>query len=41
MVVRRAMGAKPGSAGSSGLAYLEKRVRLVVFPEIWEARGAV
>ncbi|GAA2264478.1 tryptophan 2,3-dioxygenase [Streptomyces ruber] len=41
MVVRRAMGAKPGSAGSAGLAWLEKRAARPVFPELWEARGAV
>ncbi|GGS45295.1 tryptophan 2,3-dioxygenase family protein [Streptomyces griseoviridis] len=40
-VVRRAMGAKPGSAGSSGLAWLERRAARPVFPELWEARGAV
>ncbi|TWF92992.1 tryptophan 2,3-dioxygenase [Saccharopolyspora dendranthemae] len=41
MVVRRAMGAKPGSAGSAGVKYLEKRAAIAVFPELWEARGAV
>ncbi|GGY00542.1 tryptophan 2,3-dioxygenase [Streptomyces minutiscleroticus] len=41
MVVRRAMGAKPGSAGSSGLAWLERRASRPVFPELWEVRGAV
>ncbi|MGW5652765.1 tryptophan 2,3-dioxygenase [Streptomyces humi] len=40
-VVRRAMGDKPGSAGSSGLAWLQQRAALPVFPELWEARGAV
>ncbi|MEU1295202.1 tryptophan 2,3-dioxygenase family protein [Streptomyces sp. NPDC005840] len=39
MVVRRAMGAKPGSAGSSGLAWLERRASLPVFPELWQVRG--
>ncbi|KPC91319.1 tryptophan 2,3-dioxygenase, partial [Streptomyces sp. NRRL F-6602] len=41
MVVRRAMGAKPGSGGTAGVAYLEQRARRVVFPELWEARGAL
>lgn len=41
MVVRRAMGAKTGSAGSSGLAWLEERATRQVFPELWEAHGAV
>ncbi|MFH8798001.1 tryptophan 2,3-dioxygenase [Streptomyces sp. NPDC017936] len=41
LVVRRAMGAKPGSAGSAGLAWLEKRAARPVFPELWEVRGDV
>ncbi|MFC4056829.1 tryptophan 2,3-dioxygenase [Planomonospora corallina] len=38
MAVRRSMGAKPGSGGSSGLAWLERSMRRDVFPEIWSAR---
>ncbi|MCS0602726.1 tryptophan 2,3-dioxygenase family protein [Streptomyces sp. LP11] len=41
MVVRRAMGAKTGSAGSTGLAWLEQRAGKPVFPELWEVRGGV
>lgn len=41
MVVRRAMGNKSGSAGSAGVRYLEKRAAIPVFPELWEARGAI
>ncbi|MEE1928337.1 tryptophan 2,3-dioxygenase family protein [Streptomyces sp. TRM 70351] len=41
MVVRRAMGTKSGSAGSTGLAWLEERAARPVFPELWEVRGAV
>lgn len=41
MVVRRAMGAKAGSAGSSGLAWLEQRATRPVFPELWEVRGGI
>jgi tryptophan 2,3-dioxygenase len=41
LVVRRAMGSKPGSAGSSGLAWLEQRAARPVFPELWEVRGDV
>ncbi|WP_369154162.1 tryptophan 2,3-dioxygenase [Streptomyces sp. R02] len=41
MVVRRAMGAKQGSAGSAGLAWLEQRAAHLVFPELWAARGDV
>ncbi|WP_103962141.1 tryptophan 2,3-dioxygenase [Nonomuraea solani] len=36
--VRRAMGHKPGSGGSSGLAWLERSMAQVVFPELWSAR---
>ncbi|WP_033345207.1 tryptophan 2,3-dioxygenase [Catenuloplanes japonicus] len=38
MAVRRTMGAKPGSGGSAGIAWLEKSMARVVFPELWEAR---
>ncbi|MET8170077.1 tryptophan 2,3-dioxygenase family protein [Streptomyces sp. NPDC005329] len=41
MVVRRAMGAKSGSAGSTGLAWLEQRAKRPVFPELWEVRGGI
>lgn len=41
LVVRRAMGAKAGSGGSSGLAWLEKRAARSIFPEIWTARSHV
>jgi tryptophan 2,3-dioxygenase len=39
--VRRAMGAKPGSGGSSGLAWLERSAARVVFPDLWAARTEV
>jgi tryptophan 2,3-dioxygenase len=39
--VRRAMGAKPGSGGSAGLAWLERSAARVVFPEVWAARTAL
>ena len=38
---RRAMGSKPGTGGSAGVAWLEKRARSTVFPELWTARGRV
>ncbi|MFG2115183.1 tryptophan 2,3-dioxygenase [Streptomyces sp. NPDC048718] len=41
MVVRRAMGAKAGSAGSPGLVWLEQRATKAVFPELWEVRGGL
>src|SRR4051794_368197 len=39
--VRRSMGAKPGSGGSAGLAWLEKSAARVVFPDLWAARTAL
>ncbi len=39
--VRRAMGAKVGSGGSSGVDWLERSMARPVFPELWSARTAV
>jgi tryptophan 2,3-dioxygenase len=36
--VRRAMGAKPGSGGSAGLAWLERSATRPVFPDLWASR---
>jgi tryptophan 2,3-dioxygenase len=36
--VQRTMGAKPGSGGSAGLAWLQRSMARVVFPELWSAR---
>jgi tryptophan 2,3-dioxygenase len=36
--VRRTMGAKVGSGGSAGLAWLQRSMARVVFPELWSAR---
>ncbi|HZC51008.1 MAG TPA: tryptophan 2,3-dioxygenase family protein [Mycobacterium sp.] len=41
VAVRRSMGAKPGSGGSSGLAWLERSMAREVFPELWSARTMV
>jgi tryptophan 2,3-dioxygenase len=41
LAVRRAMGAKPGSGGSAGLAWLERSAARVVFPDVWAARTVV
>jgi tryptophan 2,3-dioxygenase len=41
VATRRAMGAKPGTGGSAGVAWLEKRVQKNVFPELWTARSYV
>lgn len=41
VATRRAMGAKPGTGGSAGVAWLEKRAQKNVFPEIWTARSHV
>ena len=36
--VRRAMGAKSGTGGSAGLAWLERSAARVVFTDLWAAR---
>ncbi|MFD3732913.1 tryptophan 2,3-dioxygenase family protein [Streptomyces sp. NPDC058632] len=41
VATRRAMGAKTGTGGSAGVAWLEKRARNNVFPELWTARSYV
>ncbi|MFG3656746.1 tryptophan 2,3-dioxygenase family protein [Streptomyces sp. NPDC047706] len=41
VATRRAMGAKAGTGGSAGVAWLEKRARKNVFPELWTARSYV
>ncbi|KNB49246.1 tryptophan 2,3-dioxygenase [Streptomyces caatingaensis] len=41
VATRRAMGAKKGTGGSSGVAWLEKRAAKTVFPELWTARSRV
>jgi tryptophan 2,3-dioxygenase len=41
LATRRAMGAKQGSGGSAGVAWLDKRASKVVFPELWTARSHV
>ncbi|ANW19481.1 tryptophan 2,3-dioxygenase [Streptomyces clavuligerus] len=41
VATRRAMGAKVGTGGSAGVAWLEKRARNHVFPELWTARSHV
>ncbi|WP_434744087.1 tryptophan 2,3-dioxygenase [Micromonospora sp. SH-82] len=39
--VQRTMGAKVGSGGSAGLAWLQRSTARVVFPELWSARTAM
>ncbi|NUK27669.1 tryptophan 2,3-dioxygenase [Streptomyces lunaelactis] len=41
VATRRAMGSKVGTGGSAGGAWLEKRARKNVFPELWTARSHV
>ncbi|MFJ2346523.1 tryptophan 2,3-dioxygenase family protein [Streptomyces antimycoticus] len=41
VATRRAMGAKTGTGGSAGVAWLEKRAGKTVFPELWTARSHV
>ncbi|HEX7743687.1 MAG TPA: tryptophan 2,3-dioxygenase family protein [Micromonosporaceae bacterium] len=36
--VQRTMGAKVGSGGSAGLAYLQRSMARIIFPELWSAR---
>jgi tryptophan 2,3-dioxygenase len=35
------MGAKVGSGGSAGVAWLQHGMARVVFPELWSARTAM
>lgn len=39
--VKRTMGAKPGTGGSSGLSWLRKAAEQDVFPDLWSARNAL
>ncbi|WP_042398369.1 tryptophan 2,3-dioxygenase [Streptacidiphilus carbonis] len=39
--VKRTMGAKPGTGGSSGLSWLQKAADQDVFPDLWSARNAL
>ncbi len=39
--VRRILGAKPGTGGSAGLAWLKRATDTMVFPELWEVRGVL
>ncbi|GII54431.1 tryptophan 2,3-dioxygenase [Planotetraspora thailandica] len=41
VATRRAMGAKAGTGGSAGVAWLERRAAKNVFPELWTARSHV
>jgi tryptophan 2,3-dioxygenase len=41
VATRRAMGAKVGTGGSAGVAWLEKRAAKNVFPELWTVRSHV
>ena len=41
VATRRAMGAKTGTGGSAGVAWLEKRAQKNVVPELWTARSYV
>lgn len=39
--VQRTMGAKVGSGGSAGLAWLQRSMARVIFPELWSARTSM
>ena len=39
--VRRTMGSKTGTGGSSGVAWLERSLSKLPFPELWTSRTEV
>jgi tryptophan 2,3-dioxygenase len=39
--VQRSMGGKAGSGGSAGVAWLQRSMERVVFPELWSARTSM
>jgi tryptophan 2,3-dioxygenase len=39
--VRRILGAKPGTGGSAGMAWLKRTVDAPVFVDLWEVRGVL
>ena len=41
LAVRRSMGAKGGTGGSAGLAWLERSLQRQAFPELWSARTRI
>jgi tryptophan 2,3-dioxygenase len=36
--VQRVIGFKPGTGGTSGVGYLNQRLDVRLFPELWELR---
>jgi tryptophan 2,3-dioxygenase len=40
LMVTRTIGGKKGTGGSTGAAFLESRLKLRFFPELWEVRNA-
>jgi len=41
LTVRRIIGMKPGTGGTSGVDYLSKRLSHVFFPELWDVRTRI
>jgi tryptophan 2,3-dioxygenase len=41
LAVRRILGAKPGTGGSAGLAWLKRTIDAPVFAELWEVRNVL
>ncbi|QVQ52022.1 tryptophan 2,3-dioxygenase [Spiractinospora alimapuensis] len=41
LVVRRSLGAKPGTGGSSGVEWLRRNAERDVFPELWSLRNTM
>jgi tryptophan 2,3-dioxygenase len=38
LTVKRIIGFKQGTGGSSGVPFLERALHLVFFPELWDVR---
>jgi tryptophan 2,3-dioxygenase len=38
MTVQRVIGFRPGTGGSSGVAFLKKALEQTFFPELWDVR---
>lgn len=39
LTVQRIIGSKRGTGGTSGVAYLDRMLQVVLFPELWEVRA--
>ena len=39
-MVQRTIGTKKGTGGSEGVAYLQRTLNQVIFPDLWEIRSS-